>query len=176
MNEILLDWQSEDIRRRHPALPVWDIAWPGLFSRRRRRRREAVAACRKEVRRTLLEGSRPVFLMPNDSPKENEVPGHWEPAGEATWLVPPEFDPDEPRTMRWLSLGDWRLYTALKRTRGNSPDVFRCRAADLLAWMSANGVRVLVESFHDDTAWVVAAGATDASAGPDHSGPVDLRR
>jgi hypothetical protein len=170
MDEIHCRWESADIRRRDPALPVWDLGRPGLFARHRRQRREAVAACRQEVLATLLRWSGLVFLMHPEPPKEYKVPGNWRHAGEATWLVPPDFDPEEAGGKLWLSLGDWRFYSGPESVQGMWPDVFRCHAAQLLAWMSARPVRVLVESFHDDTDWVVALGAAQLIAAPDRGG------
>jgi hypothetical protein len=108
--------------------------------------------------------------MHPELPKEYNVPGNWQSAGEATWLVPPDFNPDDAGSKHWLSLGDWRFYGAPGPVQGKSPDVFRCRAAELLAWMSARSVRVLVESFHDDTDWVVALSAAEPVAAPAHIG------
>ncbi len=120
--------------------------------------------------------------MHKEPPEEYGVPGTWQPAGdrslkaaatdpvaagfslrplagEATWIVPPDFSLDDPVIRHWLfDLGDWRFYIAPGPVAGKSPDVFRCSAAELLAWMSANSVLALIESFHDDTAWVVALG------------------
>jgi hypothetical protein len=111
---------------RAALLPVWDLGGPGRFARHGRRRWEAVAACRREV------------------------------AGQATWLVPPDFNPADAAAVRWLSLGGWTFYRAPGPVLGKWPDVFRCGAPELLAWMSARSVQVVLESFYDDTDWVVA--------------------
>ena len=108
---------------------------------------------------TLVDASTESREDPSNdaAPEEYEVPGHWQSAGEATWLVPANFDPDHPAVQGWLfTMGDWRLYRAPKYAEGRSPDVFRCTAAELLAWMNAHEVHALIESFHDDTDWVVA--------------------
>jgi hypothetical protein len=157
VNETLSQWQNEDIRRRDGSLPVWDLGGPGLFARHRRRRRESVAACRRQLLTIMFGADRPVFLMPPGPPEEYEIPGHWQPAGNGTWLVPPDFKLDDPAVKYWLfTLGDWRLYCAPAPVERKSPDAFRCRAAELLAWMESNAVQALIESFHDDTEWVVA--------------------
>ncbi|MCI0641955.1 MAG: hypothetical protein L0Y72_31150 [Gemmataceae bacterium] len=155
-------WQSADIRRREDALSVWDLRLPRLFSRRRRQRREAVATCRRELLTALLASTGPIFLMHKEPPKEYAIPGNWRSAGEASWVVPADFNLDDPVVRHWLfDLGDWRFYSSVGPVAGKWPDVFRCGAAELLAWMSANAVRVLIESFHDDTEWVVAQGTAD---------------
>jgi hypothetical protein len=90
-------------------------------SSHRRQRREAVAACRREVLTTLLGWGGPVFLMHPEPPKEYKIPGNWQPADEATGLVPPDFNPDDAGGKHWLSLGDWRFYSAPGPAKG-SPD------------------------------------------------------
>jgi hypothetical protein len=98
----------------------------------------------------------PVFLM-HESPHEHEVPGDWQAASEGTWLVPRDFSLEHPAVEYWLFvLGNWRLYRAPAPATGTWPDAFRCRAAELLTWMKAKSVQALIESFHDDSAWVVA--------------------
>jgi hypothetical protein len=155
--EILCRWQKQDIRQRDGSALVWDIGGPGLFARHRRKRRDAVAACRRELLTTMLRRDHPVFLMAPESPQEWEIPGQWQTVGEMTWLLPPDFEPDHPAVQRWLfQTGGWRLYQAAAPDAGISPDVFRCRAAELLAYMNTHAVQALIESFHDDTDWVVA--------------------
>src|SRR5262245_37040261 len=112
MNEILSRWASANIRRRDGSLPVWDVGWPGFLARQRRQRREAVAACRRELLGALLRGPGPMFLM-HEPPAEHGVPGDWQAASEATWIVPPDFDLNHPAVAYWLfALGDWRCYKA----------------------------------------------------------------
>ncbi len=167
MNEILSRYEGVDIRRRDSALPVWDLGRPGFFARHRRRRREAVAAGRREVLNALLGSPGPVFLM-HEPPQEYEVPGQWQPAGEGTWLVPPDFNFGHPAVGYWLfALGNWRFYRAAAPAEGDWPDTFRCAAAELLAWMRARSVMALIESFHDDTDWVVALDAAEPNAEAD---------
>ena len=154
LNAILSRWQGDEIHRRATSLPVWDLGRPGFFSRQRR---DAVAACRRELLTALLNCERPIYLAPPEPPHEYKIPGDWQPAGKTTWLVPADFDPDHPAVRHWLfALGDWRLYQAAGPVEAKSPDVFRCDAAELLAWMNDQAVEALIESFHDDTDWVVA--------------------
>ncbi len=155
MNDILCRWQSDDIHRREGSLSVWDIGWPGLFGRHRRQRRQAIAGCRRELLSTLLECQEPIFLM-HEPPQDWGVPGKWQPASEATWLVPSDFNRDDPAVQSWLSVGNWTIYSAPTPAEGNWPDPSRCSAAELLAWMRTKSVQALIDSFHDDTTWVVA--------------------
>ncbi|HEV3235470.1 MAG TPA: hypothetical protein VGZ25_00680, partial [Gemmataceae bacterium] len=113
MSKILTQWQGKDIRPRDASLPVWDIGRPGLFARHRRQRREVVAACRQKLLTTLLRSDGPVFLMSSEPPKEYDVPGIWQPAGKATWLIPGDFNLDHLAVKHWLfTLGDWSFYSA----------------------------------------------------------------
>jgi hypothetical protein len=156
LREILCRWESTDIRRREGFLPVWDLGQPGFLARHRRQRREAIASCRRETLIAFLEGEGSVFLV-HEPPQDYEVPGDWQRVGVATWLVPPDVNLEHPAVAYWLFVvGNWRLYRAPAPTMGNAPDAFRCRAAELLSWMQAESVQALIESFHDDSAWVVA--------------------
>jgi hypothetical protein len=164
VTEILSRRESTDIRRRDGPLPVWDLGRPGFFARHRRQRREAVAACRRELLNALLGCHGPIFLM-HETPQGYEVPGAWRPVGGATWLVPRDFNLDHPAVGYWLfALGNWRLYRAPALAEGNWPDAFRCAAGELLAWLKAKSVWTLIESFHDDTDWVVALDTAEPNA------------
>jgi len=159
---ILARWQGKDIRPRDASLTVWDIGRPGLFARQGRRRRQAVATCRQELLTSLLRLDGPLFLTSLEPPQENDIPGNWQPVGKATWLVPGDFDLDHPSVKSWLfDLGMWTIYTAPRSVEGVWPDVFRCRASELVAWMDAEAIRALIVSFHDDTDWVVAVKAAE---------------
>ncbi len=93
----------------------------------------------------------------HEPPQDWEIPGEWQTASERTWLVDPNLDLDHPAVQAWLfTVGNWTFYSAPAPAEGNWPDPFRCRAADLLAWMCAKSVHALIDSFHDDTCWVVA--------------------
>jgi hypothetical protein len=157
---ILSRWQGEDIRRREAPLPVWDIRWPSLFARNRRRRKDAVAACRAELLTALLRSGGPVFLTHGEPPGSCEIPGDWRPAGPQTWLVPRDFEPQQPDARYWLfHLGGWGLYAAPASAAERWPDALRCRAGELLAWTAAHSVQTLITSYPDDTDWVVASDA-----------------
>jgi hypothetical protein len=96
--------------------------------------------------------------MASESPSEYDVPGNWQSASKATWLVPGDFNLDHPTVKHWLfDLGHWTIYSAPQPVEGKWPDVFGCSAAELIAWMRAKAVRALIVSFHDDTDWVAAA-------------------
>jgi hypothetical protein len=167
MHEILSRWQSVDIRPREGVLPVWDLGRPGLFARHRRQRKEAVEECRRQLLSTFLAGEGPIFVM-HEPPQDHEVPGEWRFASDATWLVPADFNLDHPAVKYWLfALGNWRFYRAPAAAGGNWPDGFRCSAAELLAWMRTRSVQALIESFHDDTDWIVAFDTADLAAADD---------
>jgi hypothetical protein len=171
MNEILSCFRSADVRPRDDSLPVWDVGRPGLFARQRRHRRQTVAECRRQLLSAVLGGDGPIFLT-HEPPRDYEVPGDWQPAGEATWLVPRDFDPDHPAAAYWLFvIGNWNLYRAPAPPEGRWPDAFRCGAAELLEWMRAKSVQALIESFHDDTDWTVALAADGQTAAPGRGRP-----
>jgi hypothetical protein len=65
-----------------------------------------------------------------------------------------------------VALGTWTIYRAPLPVESNWPDVFRCKAAELVAWMCAEAVHALIVSFHDDTDWVAAS---ERSVSPDRA-------
>jgi hypothetical protein len=165
LDELLSRRRTENIRRRDHSLAVWDVGQPGLFARLRRERKQAIEACRAELMSCLLSAGGPVFVTHHEPPAEYDVPGEWQPMNEHTWLVPSDFNGHDPASRRWLSLGDWCFYAAPAPAPGTSrPDAFRCTAAELLNWMSEQSVEAMIESFHDDYTWVVAA--SDARSEP----------
>ncbi len=164
LNELLSRQRTEDIRRRHDSLAVWDVGRPGLLARHRRERKQAVEDCRAELMSCLLSADGPVFVWHWEPPAEYDIPGEWQPMNEHTWLVPSDFNGRDPASRRWLSLGDWCLYSA-PAPAGGTRDAFRCTAATLLDWMSEQSVEAMIESFHDDYAWVVAASDTRPEPG-----------
>ena len=156
LKDIFSHWKTPDIRSRDDSLAVWDIGRPGLWARDRRKRRQAVAECRREILGAVLEFNGPIFVV-HEPPLDCDVPGDWQPAGERTWLVPPDFDHNHPGVQYWLfHLSNWRIYCASNPVNGQWLDAFGCSAGELLAWMSARSVAALIQSFHDDTEWVVA--------------------
>src|SRR5262249_13455356 len=129
---------------------------PRLLARRRRQRQEGVQACRAEVLAAFLGAGAPAFLSHPEPPAEYDVAGDWQPAGPSTWGVPPGCDPQERAARGWVATPRaWCLYLASAPIDEPWPDVSRCGAAELLAWMQARSLRALVASFHDDVEWVV---------------------
>src|SRR5262249_47789469 len=136
---------------------VWDIFWPGLFSRQRSARKQAVATCRRELLSCLFESEGPLFMAHGDSPEGWGVPGPWQCVAQSTWLLPKPFDVDHPDTKYWLfDLGNWCIYSAPAPVEGSRLDPARCTASELISWMKKNSVAALIDSFHDDVSWVVA--------------------
>ena len=145
--EILTRMRTADIRPRAEGLHVWDIGWPGLLAHGRRERRQRVERCRDELLTAFLKAGS-VFMMNED----------WQPAGTITWLLPEGFDPAEAEAKYWLfTIGGWTIYRAPAGVEVGWPDEFRCGAAELLTWMRDQSIEALIASFHDDSAWVVAA-------------------
>jgi hypothetical protein len=107
----------------------------------------------------LLKPGGPVYIVPPEPPQECDVPGNWERAGHKTWQVPERFDPAGSAVERWLFLpGNWRLYRAAHLVESPWPDLFRSEAGEMLAWMETHAIEAVIESFHDDSEWVVAYG------------------
>ncbi len=115
----------------------------------------------------LLSSGRTIYLTHQESPDSYAIPGDWGLMGPSTWLVPQCVDMRHPDVRYWLfHLGGWSMYVAASPALVDGPDVFRCRAVDLLAWMNANTVQIMIASFFDNSDWVVAVAAAGHGVGP----------
>ncbi len=71
--------------------------------------------------------------------------------------MPSSIDLEAKVTQHWLfSLGNWTVYAAPGPVVAGWPDPFRTKPDPLIAWMVEQEVSFLVDSFHDDTDWLVA--------------------
>ena len=69
--------------------------------------------------------------------------------------VPSDVVLEDKRTERWLDLGNWCLYAAPSPT-ADLLDFHRASPRELVAWLTDNGVEIVVDAFHDNASWVVA--------------------
>ncbi len=164
---ILTGSEGPEVRRREAGRPVWDLSRPGPFARNRRRRYQAAMSCRDQLLSALLSSGRIICQTHQESPDSYPIPGDWGLVGPSTWLVPQGLDVRYPDVRHWLfDLGGWSMYIAASPAPVDGPDVFRCRAVDLLAWMNANSVQIMIASFLDDSDWVAAIAAARHGVGP----------
>ena len=159
MCEVLSQSKSEDLCLRDVSLPVWHLVRPSVWTSRRRERTESVTALKIELLSQVLTSTSPVFIVHQEPPDDYEVPGNWQRTDDSTWRVPADLDLTDSVSKNWLlGIGNWCLYSAPAPVVGICPDAFRMSASELLSWMRENSVAVLIDSFHDDSDWVVALG------------------
>ena len=153
--EIVTKSGEDYFRRREPGLPVWDAPRPSLLRGLEHGRR--IAALKRDILSELLGSGSPLLIRHADDPNERDVPGAWDLVASSTWVVPPDLDLRNPAVDHWLfSLGNWRCYQSPTAVESSFPDAFRSAARNLLAWMESQSIDVLIDSFHDDSDWVVA--------------------
>ena len=97
----------------------------------------------------------PLFLLPEE-PLEPELAAFLSPDG-AAWRVDKTksaeaFYQTEPAS----SLGNWQLYAAEQALTVATLDTFRVTPEEVLSFMAAHNVMLLIDVFHDDTDWCVA--------------------
>lgn len=147
-------WPREHLARRHPKAEVWALGIPGLLSRRRGR---VASRCQDALFRSLAAAPSPVLICHPESPREHEVPGEWQEVGPSTWYLPRSLDLTAGETRHWLfALGNWTVYGAPEPVLRDWPDPFRTDPERVIEWMEEHAVGYLVDSFHDNTDWLVA--------------------
>ena len=113
-----------------------------------------------EVIRRLRD---PRFLRFDERPTEWGL--EWIAEGRHTWRVP-ETEPAATTLRDFLHYGNWTLYAAPAAVASDDiPDFFRGSPSELQRWIDQHGVVLLIDSWHDDTAWCVALGARTRRAG-----------
>jgi hypothetical protein len=118
-----------------------------------------MTALKIELLSQVLASSSPVFIVHQEPPDDYEVPGNWQRTDDSTWRVPADLDLTDSVSKNWLfGVGNWCLYSAPAAVDGICPDAFRMSASELSSWIHENSVAVLIDSFHDDSDWVVALG------------------
>jgi hypothetical protein len=70
------------------------------------------------------------------------------------WLLP--FGVSGEAMLDWLYLGNWQLTVCASPPKEN-PDFCRSPDADVAEYVRKSGVRVVIDSFHDDVSWVIGA-------------------
>lgn len=75
-----------------------------------------------------------------------------EPVGDEVWLVHPPYEHDQ--LEKWLYLGNWQAISP--GNRAYRPfDSFKSQPAEIDARLREAGVKLLIDSFHDDVEWNV---------------------
>jgi hypothetical protein len=153
---------SDAVRSIQAEYILWDLREPRLLSRRRRERMAGIEAARLAIWNALLSGKKRVLIMHPESPVEYEVPGAWILEGDRTWVTPRGFDPSEPATRSWLSVGGWVAYTAPKAIR-SWPDIFRITVPEACEWAARHAIEAAISSYLDDAEWRVVVGPGGAA-------------
>jgi hypothetical protein len=139
-----------------PTRPIWRIDDPRLLTRRRRAITDAVESCREQLLEALLAAAPHVYLVHNDDPASEGVPGIWARVGASSWRVPPNVDQHEKAMRYWLhTLGNWIMFVAPSPIEEPLADPFGA-PQKLLDWMSRNGVKALLSAYADASEWVLA--------------------
>jgi hypothetical protein len=160
---ILARLDARDWRQR-AGVPVWELHEPGILAWQGSSRRRAIEAAKRALLITMASQTTPCFLSHPDDPGDYCASFTWEPAGTQTWRVPRALALDDPGLSEWLfTLGNWQAYLAPSVVSGRWPDPFRSESATLLSWMQESGVLALIDSFHDDSAWLLAAAIPKAA-------------
>ena len=96
-----------------------------------------------------------VFLRSHEDPQDPELMGRLVEHPNGAWSV---RDPASLASLvrDELCAGNWTLYAASGPLSEPVPDPFRAEPQDLVDLLRRGGVTLFVDSFHDDTEWIVA--------------------
>jgi len=154
VSSVLRSIEGPDATAVDDAGAVWTIKSPGLLAGTARGR--AVEDAKKQIVRLLAETGRAV-ISPSEDP-DVYWPGVWKRAEDgSSWKVPADLDVEDPEVFFWLfNQGSWALWAGTWRGAARpSPDLFRTKPAEAKKWIADGGPDVLIQSFYDDTDWVV---------------------
>lgn len=143
----------DDGRAQRPdaGLRVWRLEYGPLL---KLLRDAEVARTKTLLLEAAWEWPGPLFFAPGN-PLEEDVRPFVQPDGRAWRVDKRRTASDFYATDSASRLGNWQLYAA-ERPVEALPDAHRTSPADLIAFMDANGIVLLIDSFHDDTDWCVA--------------------
>jgi hypothetical protein len=150
--------EGTDIVRPDPALAVWDIRAPPLFTRGRADRWKRVRQCRAALFQCFKTLS-PRHIQHQDAPGDFEVPGEWRRTAAGAWACPDTFNPDERATASWLALGGWTLCLGQMGHNAYWIDLLRSTGAACVNWMQVVRVSLFIASELDDVEWRVGIDA-----------------
>lgn len=96
-----------------------------------------------------------IYIRYDEAPEAEPALARAQAIDRDTWWLPaPTAGAD---VQAWLQPGNWQLYVA-DRPLAEIPDLCRATDAEVAVFVRRAGVTVIVDSFHDDVAWVVGLG------------------
>ena len=155
--EIAATLDGSRAQRPDAALQVWRLEYGPLW---KLLSDSDVARTKAAVLEAAWQLPSPLFFAPGN-PLEDDLQPFVRPDGRA-WRIDKtrtaaEFYATEPAS----TMGNWQLYAADRPVEA-LPDAHRTSPADLIFFMTANRITLLIDAFHDDTDWCVAIAAEEA--------------
>ena len=138
-------------QRPDPALQVWRLDYGPLL---KFFRDSEVARTKASLLEAAWQLSSPLFFAPGKSLDEDLQP-FVQPDGRAWKIDKSRTASDFYATEPASGVGNWQIYAADRPVEA-LPDAHRSSPADLIAFMKANRIALLIDAFHDDTDWCVA--------------------
>ena len=138
-------------QRPDPGLHVWRLEYGPLL---KLLRDSEVARSKASLLDAAWQLPGPLFFAPGN-PIEEDLQPFVQPDGRAWRIDKSRTASDFYATEPASRLGNWQLYAA-ERPVEALPDAHRTSPADLIFFMTANRITLLIDAFHDDTDWCVA--------------------
>ena len=144
--------QSGTSRRARSNLDVWLLdtgPWWRLF-----RDSAGLERTKAALLAAIWRLPEPVFMNPS-IPLDHEVAPFVEPMAGGWRLNRSRSAEEFHRTEPVSVFGNWQLYVSPQPVAAHI-DALRAPAEEVLEFMERNGIRLLVDAFHDDSEWLVA--------------------
>ena len=138
-----------------PNGDVWDLRERGFLASIVGVRSTLTPEVRRRVLEVVLASSSPLFLFTSED-LGTAGPGMWRAILPGIWSLKGLRDPAVLLNEEAIQLGNWVLLAADRPPNERIPDLIRATELEVLSFMRENGVRALIDSFHDDVEWRVA--------------------
>ena len=147
---LLREFEAQNIKRLSPDYEVWELqesGWP--FDTKAKH----IQGLKEQTLKLALSLEKQSYLDYSENPQDDGVPGNWEKTENGLWVVPKANDILE-SFIKFLYLGNWSLYVGNRLLESkNFPNVFSSEPEQIINFVDANKLDMLVGSFHDDNPW-----------------------
>lgn len=147
--------QEMGIESMSPNGLVWDLRESGCLASIVGVRSTLTPAVKRRILEVVLASPSPIYLLTSED-VGTAGPGVWRAVSPGVWSLDGSRDPAVLIAEDATQLGNWVLLAAHRPPLERLPDLIRATEAQVLTFMRENGIRMLIDSFHDDVQWRVA--------------------
>ena len=120
--------------------------------------RPEVGRCKDELLTTICQECSP-FVHYDDEPPSGGSLASCRMISPGVWRIP--LGATGKDLLSWLYMGNWQLYVA-DEVLTSLLDLCRSKQIEVEAFVQQSRVRLVIDSFHDDTSWSIGLARDDA--------------